>query len=174
MLLTGFSEKRFFRPECNPSFTSLHCIASLSEDISEVLPYLNTAMGGTRYLKNPPEVMFHVHGKIIKVGATEIAVNALKDEAEADKILEWLKTEINQTWEKRKDIVPSEKTPERPKLIEILKLLPKTNCKKCGQPTCMVFAAQAMEGGRGATGCPELSPDQREKLDSYLSHFQFD
>ena len=49
--------------------------------------YLNAVLGGTQYLLDPPEVMFHHHGRIIKVGSREIAINALKDEQEADRIL---------------------------------------------------------------------------------------
>lgn len=173
MLLSGYT-KRIFRPECNPSFQSVHCIATLNEDISAALPYLNAELGGTQYYKDPPTVMFHVYGKIIKVSGREIAVNALKDEAEADKIVAWLKNEINRVWENRDQITPCETSPEKPKLIEILKLLPKTNCKKCGLATCMVFSAQVMEGGRGATDCPELAPDSRVKLEDYLSKFHPD
>jgi len=44
---------------------------------------------------------FRVHGKIIAVHPREIAANALKSEEEADRILEWLKREINEAWEKR-------------------------------------------------------------------------
>jgi len=40
MLLNRYS-KEIFRPECNPAFESVHCIAHLDQDISEVLPYLN-------------------------------------------------------------------------------------------------------------------------------------
>ena len=69
----------------------MHCIAYLNEDVGAVLPYLNSVLGGTQFLNDPPEVMFHHLGRIIKVGAREIAVNALKDEQEADRILEWLK-----------------------------------------------------------------------------------
>ncbi len=116
--------------------------------------------------------MFHAYGKIIKVSGREIAVNALKDEAEADKIIEWLRNEINRVWDNRDHITPSEITPEKPKLIEILKLLPKTNCKKCGLPTCMVFAAQVVEGGRGAEDCTELTPEKKKQLAEYLSNFQ--
>jgi len=170
MLLSGYT-KRIFRPECNPNFESVHCIATLDEDISEALPYLNAELGGTQYYKDPPTVMFHAYGKIIKVSGREIAVNALKDEDEADKIIEWLKNEVNRVWDNRDHITPSETSPEKPKLIEILKLLPKTNCKKCGQPTCMVFAAQVMEGGRGAMDCPELIKDARINLENYLSKF---
>jgi len=173
MLLNSYT-KKIFRPECNPSFESVHCVATLDEDISESLPYLNAELGGTQYYKDPPAVMFHAYGKIIKVSGREIAVNALKDEAEADKIIEWLKTEINRVWDSRDQLTPSETTPEKPKLIEILKLLPKTNCKKCGQPTCMVFAAHVMAGGRAAGDCPELSEGSLANLNRYLSNFQFE
>jgi Na+-translocating ferredoxin:NAD+ oxidoreductase RNF subunit RnfB len=50
----------------------------------------------------------------------------------------------------------------------------KTNCGKCGQPTCTVVAAQAMEGGRGAEDCPELDSTGQEKLANYLAGFRFD
>jgi ArsR family metal-binding transcriptional regulator len=96
----------------------------------------------------------------------------LKDEAEADKILEWLKQEINETWEKRDGIDPSFDTPEKPRILEILKLLPKTNCRECGQPTCRVFATQVAEGGRGPEDCPPLSEEARVKLQEYLDQFQ--
>lgn len=173
MLLTGYT-KEIFRPECNASFTSVHCMARLNEDIGTVLPYLNAVLGGTQYFHDPPAVMFHHHGRIIKVGAREIAINALKDEKEADRVLEWLKTEINQAWQNRDTITPCFTGKEMPKLLEILKLLPKTNCKKCGQPTCMVFAAQVREGGRGIEACPDLSDENREKLGAYLSGFEFE
>ena len=118
--------------------------------------------------------MFLHYGKIIKVGAREIAVNALKDEEEADKILEWLKNEINHAWENRADITPRFTGKEKPKLMEILKLLPKTNCRKCGQLTCMVFASHVVEGGRGPEHCPELTESKRDKLLVYLAGFEFE
>ncbi|MFO7716178.1 (Fe-S)-binding protein [Desulfosarcina sp.] len=95
----------------------------------------------------------------------------MKDEAEARKILEWLKREINAAWEDRERIVPSFRGAPRPQLIEILKLLPKTNCRQCGEPTCMVFAARLAEGAKGAEACPPLDSDQRSGIDNYLSRF---
>ena len=173
MRLTGYT-KSVFRPECNPNFESVHCIARLNEDVGEVLPYLNAVLGGTQFLNDPPEVMFHHHGRIIKVGATEIAINALRDEQEADRILEWLKSEINQAWERRDQITPCHKGRAKPKLIEILRLLPRSNCRKCGQPTCMAFAAQVVDGGRGADDCSELPGPQRAELTQYLADFDFE
>ena len=171
MLLKGY-RKEITRPECRREALSLHCIAHLDQDISKVLPYLNAKLGGDQYLKDPPSLTFKNQGKLIALHPQMIAINALRDEAEADKILEWLKEEINETWEKRDGIDPSFETPEKPKVFEILKLLPKTNCKECGQPTCMVFATQVAEGGRGPEDCPPLSEEARVKLQEYLDQFQ--
>ena len=173
MLLKGYT-KEIFRPECNPSFQSLHCIAHLDQDVSEALPYLNTVLEGFEYLKDPPAVTFRVHGKIITVHSREIAVNALKDEEEADKILEWLKREINEAWEKRNEIEPRYEGAPKPKLLEILRLLPLTNCRNCREPTCMVFAAKIAEGAKGTDDCPPLKEEKRVKLQEYMEPFQFD
>ena len=171
MLLKGY-RKEITRPECRREALSLHCIAHLDQDISKVLPYLNAKLGGDQYLKDPPSLTFKNQGKLIALHPQMIAINALRDEAEADKILEWLKQEINEAWEKRDEIEPSFDTPEKPRIFEILKLLPKTNCKECGQPTCMVFATQVAEGGRGPEDCPPLSEEARVKLQEYLDQFQ--
>ncbi|MFH1135227.1 MAG: (Fe-S)-binding protein [Pseudomonadota bacterium] len=173
MLLTGY-EKKIFRAECNPSFEALHCIARLNEDVSAALPYLNAVLGGFSYIKDPPSVTFKVHGRLITVHGDRIAVNALRDEEEADKILTWLKREINEAWDGRDAIEPSFVNAPRPRLIEILRLLPGTNCRDCGRPTCMVFAVQATEGVTGPDDCPFLADEKKERLREYLSGFRFD
>jgi ArsR family metal-binding transcriptional regulator len=172
MLLSGYT-KQIFRPECNPSFQSVHCRAQLDTDIACALPYLNAVLGGTQYFQDPPAVLFHHHGRIIKVGAREIAINALEDEAEAERVLTWLVGEINGAWERRESIAPSTESRSRPQLLEILKLLPRTNCQRCAQPTCMVFAARIAEGVKSPQQCPEMAPDQLARLTRYLSGFTF-
>ncbi|MBU2498090.1 MAG: Fe-S cluster protein [Proteobacteria bacterium] len=173
MLLNSYT-KEIFRPECNPSFQSLHCIARLDQDISEVLPYLNAVLGGFEYLKDPPAVTFRIHGKLITLHPREIAVNALRDEEEADKILEWLKREINAAWDNSGEIEPKYEGAPKPKLLEILKLLPKTNCRECGEPTCMVLAAKIAEGAKGPEDCTPLKEEKRMKLQEYMESFAFD
>lgn len=173
MLLESY-KKEIFRAECNPGFEALHCFAHLDQDVGEAIPYLNATLGGFTFTKDPPSVTFKVHGKLITVHAEKIAINALKDEDEATKIIEWLKREINSAWENREKIEPLYEAAPQPKLIEILKLLPKTNCKECGQPTCMVFAAQVAEGAKGPEDCPPLDDDGKTKLYAYLSRFHLD
>lgn len=172
MLLKSY-RKEVFRPECNNSFQSLHCIAHLDEDIGEALPYLNAVLDGDSFIKEPPSVTFKTHGKLITLHARRIAVNALKDEDEADHVLEWLKRELNDAWENREKIIPKFTGKTRPHILEIYKLLPKTNCRECGQPTCMMFASLATEGIKGAVDCRCLSPAGAHALDAYLSRFSF-
>ena len=155
MLFKGY-RKEIFRPECNSSFQSLHCIAYLDEDIREVLPYLNAVLGGDEYYQVPPAVTFRPQGKLITVHPDKVAINALKDETEADKILEWLKREINEAWEKRGEIESSYESAPKPKLLDILRLLPKTNCKACGEPTCMVFRRSGRGRAKGPEDCQPL------------------
>jgi len=163
--------KAIFRPECNPNFRSVHCIAHLASDIGEVLPYLNTVLGGSTYTQDPPSVTFKVYGKLITVHSQQIAINALQDEEEADKILHWLKQEINDTWEKRDQIQPNFQGISKPQILEILKLLPRNNCCRCGQATCMVFALLVADGVKGPEDCPGLGDPNKTTLQQYLEQF---
>jgi ArsR family metal-binding transcriptional regulator len=173
MLLKGYREE-ISRPACNNTFQSLHCIAYLDEDIGEALPYLNAVLGGNTYIKDPPSVTFKTQGKLITVHPRKIAVNALRDEEEARHIIEWLKREINDAWENRDKIVPKFDGKSKPHILEIYKLLPKTNCRRCGQPTCMMFASLATEGIKGAGDCPEMTEHNVNRLQDYLCRFRFE
>ena len=173
MLLTDYTLE-IFNSKCQPQNQGVHCFVHLKQDVGQALPYVNAVLGGYEYFKDPPTITFKAHGKIITIYGDKIAVNALKDAAEAEKIAAWLVREINEAWENRDNIEPSYEGAPKPKLIDILKLLPKTNCRKCGAPTCMVFATRLMEGGGGAEDCPELADTNRAGLSRYLSGFGFD
>lgn len=172
MLLKGY-ELEIFRSKCNPEAKGVHCFAHLSDDVSEVLPFLNTVLGPGMFTEVPPALMFKNYGKLITIHSRMIAVNALKDPEEAEKIVAWLQREINETWEKRLEIQPSIESTKQPVLFEVLKLLPRSNCQECGLSTCMVFASRVVEGSRDQEDCPTIDPKSKEKLESYLSGFFF-
>ena len=169
-LISGYQIK-IFRPDCNPNFQSIHCIAHLDKDIRKVLPYLNNVLGGSTYTEDPPSVTFKIHGKLITVHSQHIAINALRDGEEADKILKWLMQEINDAWKNRAEIKPSFQGISKPRLLEILKLLPRNNCRLCGQATCMVFSLLVADGAKGPEECPALTDSDETKLKQYLEQF---
>ncbi|MGO0123154.1 acetyl-CoA decarbonylase/synthase complex subunit gamma [Desulfothermobacter acidiphilus] len=48
--------------------------------------------------------------------------------------------------------------------LEIYKLLPKKNCKECGQPTCLAFAMQLAAGKASIDACPYVSEEAKAAL----------
>lgn len=52
-----------------------------------------------------------------------------------------------------------------PKLsaFTVYNLLPKTNCKKCGESTCMAFAAKLLNQEKKVNDCPLLEESQYKK-----------
>ena len=49
--------------------------------------------------------------------------------------------------------------------IEIYKLLPKTNCGKCGVPTCLAFAMKLANKQAELSACPDVSEDAKTTLE---------
>lgn len=172
MILTGYTLE-IFKSKCDSEAKGVHCYAHLNEDISAVLPYLNTVLGGFVYTTDPPSLMLKNYGKLITIHSRKIAVNALMEKEEAVKIVDWLQSEINNTWNIRHEIEPSYQSEKRPAFIEVLKFLPKSNCQQCGEKTCMVFVTRLMEGSADQDGCPEMSLIDKEGLKQYLSQFNF-
>lgn len=48
--------------------------------------------------------------------------------------------------------------------IQIFKLLPKTNCKECGVPTCLAFAMNLASGKAELDSCPYVSDEAKAQL----------
>ncbi|MFT5701372.1 MAG: ArsR family metal-binding transcriptional regulator [Desulforhopalus sp.] len=173
MLLKEFSLE-IFKSKCHSDAKGVHCFAHLDSDVRNVLPYLNTVLGGFVYTVEPPTLTLKASGKLITIHPQKIAVNALRDREEAEKIIGWLQREINETWERRAEIEPCTESLRQPVLIEVLKLLPKTNCRDCNEPTCMVFATRVIEGSKDQNDCPPIDQEKKVALQEYLSQFRFD
>lgn len=48
--------------------------------------------------------------------------------------------------------------------VQIFKLLPKTNCKKCGHPTCLAFAMKLAARQATIEDCPDVSDEAKAQL----------
>ena len=48
--------------------------------------------------------------------------------------------------------------------LQIFKLLPKTNCKKCGKPTCLAFAMALAQKKAQLDECPYASEEAQAAL----------
>ncbi len=44
--------------------------------------------------------------------------------------------------------------------LEVVKLLPRTNCGECGEPSCLAFAVALLAGKKPPEACPYLEPEK--------------
>jgi len=118
---------------------------------------------GFDYLKNPPALILKSSGLLIRLHPRKIAINALKDEGGAGKILKWLIAEINTAWERCGEIEPCFEAVPKPGSLEILRHLPRINCRKCNEPACLVFASRLTAGAKATSDCPRTVKRRRAR-----------
>ena len=49
--------------------------------------------------------------------------------------------------------------------MEIFRLLDKSNCRECGEKTCLAFAGAVFTGQKSLSQCPKLDPDTIASFD---------
>jgi ArsR family metal-binding transcriptional regulator len=97
-------------------------------------------LGGWDYdQKNQVLLLKLSAGKWITLQSKEIAIRGARDIEESQALLEWIKGQINDIYARRELIIPRFTSQTALKVIEILKLLPLTNCKFCGYSNCQKF-----------------------------------
>lgn len=139
MLLRQYDLKMVLS-ECNPSSQKVNAIADLSEDISQVPPYLNTVLKGLQYHHEDKFLTVKRKGHVITFWPRQIAITKLEDEKEATAVMDELKQIVNEAFANKDHIEPSYTSRPVPRPLDVFKLLPGKNCKGCGEPTCMAFA----------------------------------
>jgi len=164
MLIQSY-DLEVFTPPCDPGAERFSAVAHLKVDISSVLPYLNAVLKGGRYNPAAPALSWKKGRHTIVFHPEEIAINNLTDGDEAAGEICELVDLVNHTWDGRAEIEPSEMVRQRPSHLAIFKLLPGTNCKQCGEPTCYNFALKLTAGQADISACPALAePDHRAAL----------
>jgi ArsR family metal-binding transcriptional regulator len=149
-----------FTPPCDPGAERYSAIARLTIDISDVLPYLNATLRGAVYHRAANALTWKKGGHNVAFHAYEIATSNVEDREAALKEIKGLIELVNRTWERRAEIMPDAETRLRPTSMAIYKLLPQTNCKQCGEPTCYTFALKLAASQKTITNCPPLFETQ--------------
>ena len=127
-----------------------------STDLSEVLPYLNGILRGADYNRDADSITF-IHG-IIEFSLVKDQVNVKKfaNRTELHELLDWLQDLVNDTYESRSELTPVFTARRRSTVMALLSLLPRTNCGKCGEKSCMAFAARLYKLEVMLDACPAL------------------
>ena len=176
MLLDEIKDYDIFRPKMDSTKDVLHSIATFDADISPAFPFINAELGGWDYdQRNQVLLLKLAAGKWITLHPQKIAIRGARDIEECHALLEWIKGQINDIYDRRDQIIPRYVSQAGLKIMDILKLLPMTNCRACGYATCMAYAAALREGEISLNDCPPLGEEKyrekREKLQTYLASF---
>jgi len=145
---------------CEPGSEEFAAIVRLNVDIGPALPYLNQTLRRAVYIAQAPSLAWKKGGRNIAFWPYKIAIGHLEDRAQAQKVAQGLVNLVNRTWTRREGIKPDYEMHRRPGPLEVYKLLPQTNCKACGQPTCYIFASKLVMGHVKLEACPVLQEPQ--------------
>jgi ArsR family metal-binding transcriptional regulator len=149
-------------------------IAQLPVDIREVLPYLNARLRNGTYLADVPAFSWRRDEHKIAFWPDRIAVDHLESREQAEVVIEELVKLVNDVWDERSQIVPETTSRENLQPLELYRLLPRTNCKKCGEASCFNFALKLAAGQIEVQKCESLFvdaeyEDQRLQIESLLT-----
>jgi len=131
-------------------------VTRASVTLTEILPYLNSILEKPNYLTNPPSLVFKKGIIGITIQEDKISLTRFANMTEAYEILDWVKDLINDAYESRDEITPNFAGQKQVGLLKIYSLLPKKNCKKCGEASCMAFAGRLSKYDAEIDDCPLL------------------
>lgn len=167
MLIDSY-DIELYCPPCEPGTEVWAATATTDAELSELLPYVNALVDRGEYTPGVPALVWRDGAHKLFLKAHEVGVNNLNDRADAEREVARIVKFLNETWDDRANITPDYTTRTKPNVLEVLKLLPRTNCGQCGVPSCMAFAVALAKGDKSFAECPPLMLEEeshnREKL----------
>lgn len=130
-----------------------------SRDLSEAIPFLATLPGVIAYNPETLTLTFRRQPGFLTLYPDKVYITQVKDAQEGLELLKALTDAINTTWEHRKELTAATTARRAPRWLDILTLLPQTNCKQCGEATCMAFAALLLQHKKQLDECSPLASD---------------
>jgi ArsR family metal-binding transcriptional regulator len=157
-------------PACEPGAEYWNATATFQDDISEVFPYLNAQWKDAIYSPAAKQITFRYEDRAVALKDHEITISNLPDRDSATIELEKILSEINRIWMDRENLTPLYAPRKRLVAMEVYQLLPQTNCRLCGVPTCFAFASKLTVGEAEVEACTPLfdEPQYAEKRQGLL------
>lgn len=157
MLIKGFTDLELRPPPHLRDRALWNAIFKLDSDVSHLFPYINAEIKDSLYFDNPHHIRFRweeggcgLYSDYATAGwfeGRDLAVDYIW------KIIDFL----NLLDENKGSIKPDHRKFKHIPVLEIFKILPRTNCGKCGYPTCMAFAAAVSSRNASPEKCPDFT-----------------
>jgi ArsR family metal-binding transcriptional regulator len=134
-------------------------IAHLAIDVREVLPYLNATLKSGTYYTDGPVFSWRLNDHKVGFWYDRIAADHLDSRDQAKEVIDHLVKIVNDVWDKKEEIEPDTVTHKNLQPLELYRLLPKTNCKLCGESSCFNFGLKLAAGMTELKECRPLFDD---------------
>jgi ArsR family metal-binding transcriptional regulator len=171
MLIKGFSDFSLETPGCAPKAPVFRAHFKLDTDVTRLFPYINALIEDASYYDKPHYIQFTLDGFRCALYPDKAAVALFQDREQALYFVNRLIDFLNDLYARKDSLKLSYKKHEPVPVLDIFRLLPRSNCRECGFPTCIAFAAALSKGDTVIDQCPELNSSTNEnaaKLQSML------
>lgn len=142
-------------------------VASIDEDISEILPYLNSILPKAIYNHSGKSLTITIGERIITIYPNRISAGKINDENDANEVIKWIREKIEYCIKNRDKINPDYRRRDKLEVLHVYKLLPQKNCKKCGENSCLAFSMKLVNEEKTILDCKEIflpEYDEKRKL----------
>lgn len=157
----------FFGP-CMADEKRVRLTAHLTGDLTAVLPYINSTMPRACFNAGPGTLSFMEGARMVTLYSRRIAIGKADNLIDSWSTLEKIRLLVNRTWAQRETITPLYVQRFKPPALEIYKRLPRTNCRECGEQTCMAFAVSLWQGEAVPSQCRPIFADKHAALRAAL------
>jgi ArsR family metal-binding transcriptional regulator len=134
-------------------------IGKPAQPLDEVLPYLATLPNVIAYQPEAQALTLRRRPGFITLYSDRVYITQVTDVSEGLELLAALTEAMNATWEHRQELVAVTERRRAPRPLDVYGLLPQTNCRQCGELTCMAFAIGLLQHTRTLTECAPLRSD---------------
>lgn len=146
---------------CMADEKKIRLIGYFDRDITEILPYINAVIKGASYNKGASILTYVKERRLINLYNIKITIAKAGDIIDAWVVLDEVKKLVNDTYRRRNTIKPSYEEKVKVTALQIYGWLPKTNCRACGEATCLAFAVRLLLGEQKLLKCAPLSTESR-------------
>ena len=134
-------------------------IGKPSRSLDEVIPYLATLPSIIAYNPDQETLTFRRQPGFLTIQGEEVYITQVKDIEEGLELLAALTESINAVWKHHHELVAVTTSKCTPHPLDVWELLPRTNCRQCGEATCMAFAVGLLQQTHILDECTLLQTD---------------
>jgi ArsR family metal-binding transcriptional regulator len=146
---------------CMADEKKIRLIGYFDRNITEILPYINAVIKGASYNKNASTLTYAKERRLINLYNIKVTIAKADDIVDAWIVLDEVKKLVNDTYRIRDTIKPNYEGKIKVTALQIYGWLPKTNCRACGEATCLAFAVRLLQREQKLSRCVPLSTEPK-------------